>query len=326
MSQPAYRALSYNYHGVRPFTVANPSMDDCDALEALWKQDGYWFFKDVIDRDAVAMVRETYLKVLADLGQIERGDETATWTGRSLDNLPGYLHPLAPLNKQVPWRQFLGDLNVAAFFRRILGEPVIWLPMLELRVVPPDPTHSMFPHQDGFFYNDLPHVKTVWFPISDISEEMGGLTLVRGMHNQPFLHDRSKPPSLIDPADLPDDAWRSSAYAPGDVVLFDQATPHAGLPNHSNRFRLSLDTRLVPASVKRPIVGLIHAVTPDHITVDAGGLVTVPVTDATYIRAEGIGIPRSRHDIGQFFRVGELTIVGVRDGVASLIRQPHPRD
>jgi ectoine hydroxylase-related dioxygenase (phytanoyl-CoA dioxygenase family) len=323
--QPAYRSLTYRYEGWKPFTVSNDLIDDRAALEARWRQDGYWFFKGVIDRDAVKTVRDVYLDVLASKGVIERGDETATWTGKSLDDFPAYLHPLHELNEVAPWKALLCNLDVAGFFHRILGEPVIWLPMLELRVVRPDPTHSMFPHQDGFFYNDLPHVKTVWFPISDVAEDMGGLAVIRGLHNRPFLHDWSKPPALIDPADLPDEDWRSGAYEPGDVVLFDQGTPHTGLPNRSKRFRLSLDIRLVPASAQRPVVGIIQEVTPDHITLDAGGMVTVPITDATYIRAEGIGIPRSRHDVQQWFRPGELTIVGVRDGVASLIRQPHPR-
>src|SRR5260370_34707807 len=45
--------------------------------------------------------------------------------------------------------------------------------------------------------------------------------------------------------------WLTSDYHPGDVLVFHNLTLHWGLPNHSDRIRLSSDTRAQPGSAPR---------------------------------------------------------------------------
>lgn len=37
----------------------NHLLDDKAALNAAWEQDGYWFFRDVLDKQAVARLRQS---------------------------------------------------------------------------------------------------------------------------------------------------------------------------------------------------------------------------------------------------------------------------
>lgn len=298
-----------------------------EALREAWERDGYWFFRSVIDRDAVGQMRAVYIEVLAELGLIEQGDEQAVWTGRNLDAVSGdYMMPLRAIAERAPWQAFLQQRAVVEFFQALLDEPAVWLPMMEMRAVPPGKPalEEVFVHQDGFYYNGALPILGVWFPLIDIPRDMGGLCILEGLHRGPFLHDTTCPPNYdIDWGKLPTDVWRSSEFGIGDVILFDQATPHCGLPNRSRQFRLSFDTRMVPASAQRPFVGTIVDHGVDHVTVDVGGWTTIPITDATYIRNNYSGRRLPREEFPVSFSKGDRVIVAVRDGMAALIREPH---
>ena len=74
---------------MREFNLSNHLLDNHAALEAAWDRDGYWFFRDVLDKDAVARLRAVYLKVLGDLGVIDTGrTDAAVYNGASLETFP----------------------------------------------------------------------------------------------------------------------------------------------------------------------------------------------------------------------------------------------
>ena len=56
---------------MREFNVSNHLLNDRAGLEAAWERDGYWFFRDVLDKDAVGRLRAVYLKVMNELGVID---------------------------------------------------------------------------------------------------------------------------------------------------------------------------------------------------------------------------------------------------------------
>jgi hypothetical protein len=311
-------ATGFPFDTVEPFHESNGHLDERGLLNAEWARNGYWFFRDVIDHAALEKISSAYVDVLAELGYIASGDKNAVWAGKDLAEFPEYLRPLAPLNAIAPWRDFLSHPNLVAFLSRIVGEPVAFVPMLELRAVPPHTQTPPFVHQDGYFYAGALPVMAMWVPLTDIPVEVGGLGLWEGLHNGPFLHKKSR--AGICAEDLPRTSFRHSAYRQGDVVFFDQGTPHCGLPNRSNRFRLSLDVRFVPASAPRPIVGKVVKLTPDCIVVEGGEFATIPITAETYIRTSHSGTRLSRFDAASHIGPGDVVIVALRDGAAALIR------
>jgi len=102
-------------------------------------------------------------------------------------------------------------------------------------------------------------------------------------------------------------------YHPGDVVIFSEATPHAGLPNQSSVFRLSMDIGFSAKSDPQPVVGVLSAVRDGTITIDTGeGEITLIVDDRSCLRLkDGAQLPVSK--MREFLEVGERMMAG-RDG------------
>ena len=48
----------------------NHLIGDLAALDAAWEQDGYWFFRDVLDKGAVARLRQNWIDELETQGVI----------------------------------------------------------------------------------------------------------------------------------------------------------------------------------------------------------------------------------------------------------------
>ncbi|WFR72591.1 phytanoyl-CoA dioxygenase family protein [Prescottella defluvii] len=178
-------------------------------------------------------------------------------------------------------------------------------------------------HQDGFFNEGIPF-RTCWLPLSDIDFECGGLAIAPGLSKYGYLHNWEDPPKYGIPAGaVPDAAWaRPSVYRPGDVLMFSEATPHTGLPNRSDRFRLSMDIRLSPKSAPQPVVGVLSAVGSDTITLDTDeGAVTLIVDERSYLRLkDGAQLPRER--MHQFLNLGEKMMAG-RNGDRALVVRPQ---
>lgn len=305
--------------------VSNALLGDRGALDAAWARDGYWFFRNVIDQGAVGRLRDVYLALLADLGQVEAKDTHAIWTGASLDNFP---HRMSPLSRRKAWKPFVAEPPVHAFFSSLLGDEPFWVPTTEYRATPPEqnPTtpYFNFVHQDSFYNQGIPY-RIVWFPLAEIDEEVGGLALAEGLHNGPCLHDLTKPPMFPIPADaIPDAAWRRVIARPGDLLMMDLNLPHSGLANHSNRFRLSLDIRVMPKSGKVPIIGTLISIDSRSITIAAedGRPVRLDVDENTYCRdIDGKKIPPER--IKGAFAPGTELIIAETGGRAQVIRPPH---
>jgi hypothetical protein len=69
-------------------TVANAFLGDRRALDEAWERDGYWYFRDVLDQEALTRLRTVYLDLLKSLGVIDRNATEAVYNGASLANYP----------------------------------------------------------------------------------------------------------------------------------------------------------------------------------------------------------------------------------------------
>ncbi|CAN7472763.1 phytanoyl-CoA dioxygenase [Variovorax sp. LjRoot290] len=309
----------------RELETSNHLLGDRAALDAAWERKGYWFFRDVLDHGAVARLRAVYMQLLGEYGVADPADPQARHTGASLEGFP---FRMDPLSKRKAWQPFVREPAIHAFFRRLLEDEPFWIPTVEYRATPPaaDRARSRldFVHQDGFYNKGIPF-RICWIPLAEIDDQVGGLILGEGLHRGPILHDTKQPPLYpIPDGAVPAGRWRRATYRPGDVLLMDLNTPHTGLANHSDRFRLSMDIRVMGANENPPMVGRLIAVEPQMVVLegDDGRGGRFIIDEATYCRGlDGKQVPLA--DVGKHFHVGDEVILAARDGRATIMRPIH---
>lgn len=297
-------------------------VDDQQRLWSAYAESGYLYLRDVIDLDAVAEVRDAYLAVLTDLGLVELGDLDAHWTGADLDVLDP---DMLTLFDQRVWQKFVERPTVNAFFERLFGEPVTYLPAADYRVTAPSAVEPSDPfvgrHQDGF-YNEGIAFRVCWIPLVTMDVSVGGLAVTEGCHQAGYLHDLDNPPRFQIPKNaVPDDVWRHpGTYHPGDLVVFDTYAPHSGLANRSDRFRLSLDLRVLGASERQPVCGKVIEISPDSVVIeDVAGRHRLALTSESYLRGHR-GARFSQDEAPDLFPPDSKVMASHVDGSAVLVR------
>lgn len=320
---------------MREFNVSNHLLGDRAALDAAWDRDGYWFFRDVLDRDALARLRGRYMKVLRDLGVVDPAIENAAvYNGASLDGysiMAGAAPGDDPLLAEYPADEFTADPAIKQFFTELFGEEPFWIPNTEFHALPPqtgrEHTRFNYVHTDGSNNKGLP-LRICWIPVADIDEATGGLALAEGLH-KPRMDDFPRPPEGIGDDVVPEHAWRRAEYRPGDVLIFSLDAPHSGLANRSEKyFRLSMDIRCMPKSGNIPAVGHVAAINECAITLtkDDGEEETFRINEDTFARIYRqrlSGMPLKLDEIPQKIKVGDPVFVASDRGNAIFIRPRH---
>ena len=314
----------------REFKTHNHLLGDFAALDRAWEEDGYWFFRDVLDKDAVGRLRAIFVAELVRLGVADDPGTGSTagsvqYNGTSLAQYP---HRMEPLAAREPWRAFVAEKPIEAFFTRLFGDEPFWVPVVEYRAIPPqqDPARARLDgiQQDGPYSPGLPF-RICWIPLAEIDEDIGGLIAAEGFTEQVNRHpiDAGGSNTMIPVSALPQDCWRRATYQAGDVLLMNLWSPHSGLSNVSNRFRLSLDHRVMAKRDKCPIVGEVVAATPDQVTVrDENGTTTLRIQPETYVRNH-MGQKLSGSQITDYYTPGARVIIAHDGDLATVVRPPH---
>jgi ectoine hydroxylase-related dioxygenase (phytanoyl-CoA dioxygenase family) len=320
---------------MREFNVSNHLLGNRAALDAAWDRDGYWFFRDVLDKGAIARLRAVFLRVLDQLGVIDPSrTDAAVYNGASLENFPivmGGDPAIDPLLALDPMRQFVAEPAIHTFFTRLFGDEPFWVPNTEYHTVPPNPRHNgsrfNYVHADGANNKGLP-LRICWIPLAPIDEATGGLALTEGLH-KPRMNDFPRPPAGIGQDVVPADAWRRTEWQPGDLVVFSLETPHSGLANRSDRyFRLSTDIRGMRKSDNIPTIGTVAAIDANAVTIvdDSGKRHIFRLNEDTFCRiARGrlSGMPLQLAEIPQLVKVGDPVYVASNRGTAVFMRPQH---
>ena len=160
------------------------------------------------------------------------------------------------------FRELATSPEVVALLEAVCAGPVqVWEQQL-IRIVYPDPeaeaAQGVGAHQDGDpklgyragrFY-------TCWISLMEIDAAVGGLAVAPGSHRLGLLAVRRHRRLLLRQAAGPPGRVRprpfravlgDGDFVPGSAVLFHCRTAHRGLPNRSDRIRLSCDFRYQPA-------------------------------------------------------------------------------
>ena len=237
--------------------------------------DGYLFLPGFHDPSAVAAARAPMVRhlVAADLldpdhapeDLVARPNIASSWLDGLTDANPA-LHEL------------LYGRATLEFFDLLLGEAIRHYDFTWSRAV--SAGQGTAPHCDVVFMGrGTPRVLTMWTAMCDIPETVGGLCVLEGSHHD---HDALRAYRSLDvdtycenldeaptaslgrggnfPTADPNalramlgGRWLWDDYREGDVLVFGLATMHASLDNHSDRLRISTDTRYQRAS--EPIDG-----------------------------------------------------------------------
>ena len=319
--------MSVSISDMQALRVSNDALDHPARVYQLLAEDGYVFFRGVLDLDAIAMAYGEMLEVLKQVGMVADDATRPIWTGVRVPEFDRYKRELYDSHL---WQRFVAQPTVAGFFERVFGEHVTWAELGVYRCavgsdLRADPVAGR--HQDGF-YNQGVVFYTTWIPLIEIDRSLGGIAVASGLHNQGFFHDAGNPPTFAIPPDaIPSSAWRrAEVYEPGDVLIFTGSTPHSGLPNESGTIRLSMDLRFAPVSETAPLTGGLTEVSRDAVTVttDTGEVHTVALAHTTVM----FGLTRdfiSVDDLvaGEELPLGTRVIVGYQNGVATVVRPPR---
>src|SRR5579872_257723 len=233
------------------FAVSNDLLANAGALQARAREDGYLFFRGLIDRNALLDVRRQILALC----------ERAGWLAPDTDPMEGIAAPGAACVEPEP--RFMEVYNqvmrLEAFhalahqprllkmFDSLFGEPTLVHPRNIARLIFPNNVRFTTPsHQDYIHIQGTEETWTAWMPLGDCSRTLGSLAVLAGSHRDGVypVHRAYGAGGLgIDTENLPY-RWVSADFAPGDVVVFHSLTIHKGLPNLSpDRLRLSTDFR-----------------------------------------------------------------------------------
>ena len=117
--------------------------------------------------------------------------------------------------------------------------------------------------------------------------------------------------------------WHRADLLPGDLLLFGVWTPHCGLPNDTDRLRLSVDFRVQPPGMQRPIIGVVVEVDEGSISIatEGSGVRTITLDGLTVLRQRTYGGPEPVDPRGY---LGQRVVAVAEHGRAIVIR--YPRD
>ena len=237
------------------FREANEYLGDVDRLNALFNEDGYLFFRGVLE--GVEDVKVDFVEVLQQQGAVPAGASDPLWTGLDNDHINDTGLYEAPSLAKL----FTLPHNVE-LIQQILGEPVFIFKSPSIRyALPNDLAYVTPPHQDYFFIRFNESFRTLWVPLMEIDEQVGGLVLAGGVHKRGLLDHKEQEDAYsyifkgrkqkgIAVGSVPQ-PWLTAHYHSGDLLMFHNLMVHWALPNRSNRIRLSVDVRCQPANALR---------------------------------------------------------------------------
>jgi ectoine hydroxylase-related dioxygenase (phytanoyl-CoA dioxygenase family) len=245
-----------------------------------FERDGYLVIRDLLDveRDLAPVVAE-YEVVLDDLardlharGEIadvyedlpfgERMTRVYADSGRGHVQHFDFSLPLGSVTPETPiWTgpavfAALRNERILDVVESLIGPEIFANPIQHVRIKPPEhlvakdlSTSATVWHQDQGVTlpeADETEMLTVWFGLSEATEESGCLHVRPGSHRMPLLpHCPTGHGPAVPEAYLPQD-YRALPVSPGDVILLHRRLCHGSLPNRSDVLRWSFDLRYHP--------------------------------------------------------------------------------
>jgi len=232
-------------------------LDDFAVLDSTFREDGYLFFRQVLDLGKILEVKRDFLRVLQQQGIVTPGTSEAIWTGAGLNAIDD--NALYGLGSYV---ELIESKGMRQLMERVFGQPIFMFQGTNIRYsLPHNRLHVTPPHQDHFFIRGNSEFRTLWVPLMEIGRDVGGLAVALGSHKRGLWEHREQ--ENVYPYQMKGrkqsgvalenigELWLTTDYRPGDVLVFHSLMLHWALPNCSDRVRLSLDARCQPKTTPR---------------------------------------------------------------------------
>lgn len=233
------------------FRVSNDVLDDPPALQSRAAEEGYLFFKGLIDLDLLHSLRQQILTLCAEAGWLSPdADPYAGITAPGVSHIEGQRGFMQVYNKVMKledFHAFAHQPGLIAMYDVLFGETTLVHARNIARMIFPQATEHTTPaHQDYLYIEGTEDTWTSWIPLGDCPQELGSLAVLPGSHRQgmyPVYRSLGAGGHRIDTDGLPFE-WTASNFAEGDVITFHSLLVHRGLPNQTiDRMRLSVDYR-----------------------------------------------------------------------------------
>lgn len=240
---------------IKELRISNDAIEDAAELQSRIADDGYLFFKRLMDADKLRDLRREMMSAIQRAGWLIAGtdpldgiaDITMRYTEGDQEYTDGYaeVYKLENFHRSAHWGE------VTDMVAKILGGPVMPHPQKVARVWFPKYTEHTTPtHQDYVHFQGSWNTLTCWAPVGDCPIELGGLAVIPESHKVERIlehHFSLGAGGLsVDETEHEDlnPVWHSTDYEIGDALFFPALTIHKALPNYTeDRLRLSLDNR-----------------------------------------------------------------------------------
>lgn len=250
-------------------------INDAPAMQQRMDEEGYLFLPGLLNRNEVLAARRTVANKLAALNLLDPSYDLMECVAAP-DADVSFMRELAVDNPELMKVLYAGPMW--NFFEKFFGEPALHFDYTWFRAV--SPGHGTPAHMDVVYMGrGTKRLYTAWTPIGDVPLDMGGLLLLEHSHKyerlnngygakdvDTFCENRvgtgftkmggggniraggALSNDLITLRERLGGRWLTSDYSAGDVLIFSVYTVHGSLDNHSNRIRLSSDSRYQRAS------------------------------------------------------------------------------
>ncbi len=239
---------------MQPFLDSTNYLHDGAELHRRMERDGYLFMRSLLPAGVVEDLRMQILEIASAAGWVlpsrPLGDAVADLNGFCVEPEPEYMQKYHAMYKLPAFHAIQHHPNLMGLFERMFEERVLPHPRIIGRTIfPQREAFTTPPHQDFIPIQGTAETYTAWIPLGDLPTELGGLQVASGSHRrgvydfQPAMGAGGL--EVIDPLD---GTWAYSPFQQGDVLIFHSMTVHKGLPNSSDRLRMSMDARYQKAS------------------------------------------------------------------------------
>jgi len=250
-------------------------LHDASGLRARMSEDGYLYLPGYLNRDEVFAARNVMLERLHEVGWLD--DSYPASDGIAREEPSTGSRPELVIGNE-PLHHLLYGGRMIDFYTHFLGAKVGHFDFTWTRAVRPG--GGTPPHCDIVYMSrGTKNLYTSWTPLGDTPYEVGGLMILEGSHRIERLRNtygakdvdeyctnrRATAPEgdggggnisrggwlSKNPVKLRDNLggrWLTAEYSAGDLLVFTAYTVHGSLDNHSNRIRLSSDSRYQLAS------------------------------------------------------------------------------
>lgn len=238
---------------IEPFFVSNELLDHPEKLRERAQQDGYLYFRGLIDEESIYNLRRDFLEICHRHGWAQGGEalmEGIRTGGPFMEGDDGYWPVLDEFQSLESFHAFAHHPAILDMCDKLFGEKTLVHPRNIGRIMFPENTKYTTPaHQDFIHIRGTEDTYTGWIPLGACLQHLGGLSVLAGSHRFGIFPVK---PAFgagglgIDTTPLEADGlqWVGGDYEIGDAMFFHSHTVHKALPNQSpDRIRLSVDYR-----------------------------------------------------------------------------------